>query len=70
MKFTGKCMELENNILSEITQSTKEHTWYALTKWILVQKFGIPKRQFTDHMKLKKKDDQNVDDLMLLRRQN
>jgi hypothetical protein len=40
----------------------KEHTWYALTyKWVLAQKFGIPKIQFRDHMKLKKKEDQNVD---------
>jgi hypothetical protein len=29
-------------------------------KWILAQKFRIPKIQFTDHMKLKK-EDQNVD---------
>ena len=36
---------------------TKEHTCYALTdKWILVQKPGIPKIKFTDHMKLKKED--------------
>ena len=36
---------------------TKEHTWYALTdKWILAQKFRIPKIQFIDLMKLKKKD--------------
>jgi hypothetical protein len=30
-------------------------------KWILVQKLGIPKIQFTNHMKLKKKEDQSVD---------
>jgi hypothetical protein len=42
---------------------------YALTdKWILSQKFGIPKIQFTDHMKLKKKEDHNMDILVLLRR--
>ena len=36
----------------------QEHTCYALTdKWILTQKLGIPKIQFTDHMKLKKKED-------------
>ena len=36
--------------------------FYALTdKWILAQKLGIPKIQFTDHMKLKKKEDQSVD---------
>ena len=46
MKFAGKQMELENIILSEVT---KEHTQYVLTdKWILAQKFGIPKIQFTD----------------------
>jgi hypothetical protein len=41
---------------------TEEHTWYALTdKWILGQKFGISKIQFTDHIKPKKKEDQSVD---------
>jgi hypothetical protein len=46
---------------------TKEHPWYALTdKWILAQKLGIPKIQFTDHMKLKK-EDQSVDTSVLLR---
>ena len=50
---------------------TKEHTWYALTdKWILAQKLGIPKIQFTDHMKLKKKEDQRVDASVLLRSRN
>ena len=47
---------------------TKEHTCYALTdKWILAQKLGIPMIQFTDHMKLKKKEDQCVDTSILLR---
>ena len=32
--------------------------------------FGIPKIQFTDHMKLKKKEDQSVDASVLLRRGN
>ena len=50
---------------------TKEHTWYALTnKWILVQKLRIHSIQFSDHMKLKKKEDQNVDASVLLRRGN
>jgi hypothetical protein len=31
MKFAGKWMELENIVLSEVTQSQKKHTWYALT---------------------------------------
>jgi hypothetical protein len=33
-------------------------------------KLGVPKIQFTDNMKLKKKEDQNVDALVLLRRGN
>jgi hypothetical protein len=39
-------------------------------KWILAQKFGIPKIQFTDHVKLKKKENQSMDTLVLLRRGN
>ena len=39
-------------------------------KWILVQKLGIPKAQFTDHTKLNKKAYQSVDSLVLLRRGN
>ena len=34
------------------------------------QKLRIPKIQFTDHMKLKKKEDQSVDASVLLRRGN
>jgi len=50
---------------------TKEHAWHALTdKWILAQKFRIPKIQFTEHMKLKKKEDQSVDASDLLRMGN
>ena len=48
-----------------------EKTWYVLTdKWILAQMFGIPKIQFTDHMKPKKEEDQNVDASVLFRRLN
>jgi hypothetical protein len=36
-------------------------------KWILAQKFRIPKIQDTKHMKLKKNEDQSVDTLPLLR---
>jgi hypothetical protein len=50
---------------------TKEHTWYTLTdKWKLTQKLGIPKIQFVEHMKLKKKEDQSVNTSILLRREN
>ena len=45
---------------------TKEHTWYVLTdKWILAQKLGIPKIQFTDKIKLRRKEDQSVDTFIL-----
>ena len=36
-------------------------------KWILAQKLRIHKIQFAKHMKLKKKEDQSVDTLPLLR---
>jgi hypothetical protein len=46
-------------------------TWYALTdKWILGKECGIPMIQLTDHMKLKKQEDQRVDASVLLRRGN
>jgi len=45
---------IENIALSGITQS--HITWYAFTdKQILAPKLRIPKIQFTNHMKLKKK---------------
>ena len=37
---------------------------------MLAQKFLIPKIQFTDHMKLKKKEEQSVDTSILLRKGN
>jgi hypothetical protein len=44
---------------------------YAFTdKWILAHKLRIPKIQFTEHMKLKKKESQFVGTLLLLRRGN
>ena len=47
---------------------TKELIWYALTdKWILTPKPRIPKIQFEKHKKIKKKEDQHVDTLFLLR---
>jgi len=36
----------------------------------ITQKLGIPKKQFTEHVKLKKKEDQNVDTSVFLRRGN
>jgi len=41
MKFKGKWVELENIILSEVTQ--EKHTWYALIdKWLLAQMLKLP----------------------------
>ena len=41
MNFSGKCVELENIILSEVTD-WKEHECYVLTdKWILVITYRI-----------------------------
>jgi hypothetical protein len=49
----------------------KEHTWYVVTdKWLLAQKLAIPKIQFINHMKLKKKAAKSVDTSILLRRGN
>ena len=50
MKFLGKWMDLEDIILSEITQSQKN----THDMWILSQKLRIPKIQVAKHMKLKK----------------
>ena len=50
---------------------TKEHTWHAFTdKGILSQKLGIPKIQFTYQMIAKKKENQSMVSLVLLRRGN
>jgi hypothetical protein len=40
IKFTGKWMELENIILSKVTQTQKDMQWYILTyKWMLATKY-------------------------------
>jgi hypothetical protein len=70
MKFLGKWMDLEGIILWG-NPITKNLTWYALTdKWILAQKLRIPKIQFAKHMKLKRKEEQNVNTSSLLRMRN
>ena len=69
MKFLGKWMELENYHSECGNPITKQHIWSALIdKWILALNFRIPQIQFTDHMNLKKKEDQSVDASVLLRR--
>jgi len=63
-------MDLENIILSELTQLQKNtHGVYSLISDIR-QKLGLPMIQLTDHMKLKRKEDQNMDASALLRRGN
>lgn len=45
MKSIGKWMELENIILSEVTQAQNNHMWYAITdNWIFAQNLGFPKK--------------------------
>ena len=71
MKCLGKWIELENVILSEVTQSQKNtHGMHSLKNRYYPKVLRYPKRQFTDCMKLKKKEDQNVNDSFLLRRGN
>ena len=63
MKFSGKMDETRKYQPKGGNPVTKEHIWYVLTdKWILAQNLGIPKIQPTNHMELKKKKDQSVDD--------
>jgi hypothetical protein len=62
-------MGLEDIILSEVTQLQKNtHDMHSLISG--AQKLRIPKIQFAKPMKLKKKEDQSVDTLILLRRGN
>ena len=57
MKFLSKWIELENTFLREVTQPQKN-----------THDIQITRIQFTDHMKLNKKEDQSVDALLLPRR--
>jgi hypothetical protein len=54
LSFARRWMELENIILSEVTQTQK--IWYVLTnKWILTtKKYRIPKIQSTELKKVNK----------------
>ena len=74
MKFLGKWMELEAIILSEVTQLQKKtHGMYSLINGYCPppkKELRIPKRLSTELMNLKKKEDQNVDASVLLRREN
>ena len=70
MKFLGKSLDLENIILSEVTQSQKNsNDMYSLISEYYPRNLEYPryKLQFAKHMKLKKNEDQSVDTLPLLR---
>ena len=57
IKFLGKSIELENIILSEITQLQKStHGMHSLMNELYSQVLQITRIQFTDHMKLNKKE--------------
>ena len=59
-------MDLEDIILSEVTQSQKNSPdKHSLIKWILAQKLRMPKIQYAKHKKIKK-EDQCVDTSFLL----
>ena len=63
MDGTRKCHPEEGNPV------TKERTWYALTnKQMLVQKLKINNLQFTQHRKLKKKEDLSEGAMVPLRK--
>jgi hypothetical protein len=70
-----KWMDLENIILSEVTQTQKNtHGIYSLISLFscnsLSKEHGISAIKLTDHMNLKRKEDQRVDTSVLLRRGN
>jgi hypothetical protein len=68
MNFLGKWMKLENIILSGVTQSEKNtHGIHSLISGILAQNLWIPKMQFTDCTKFKKKEDQRRPSVLLRR---
>jgi hypothetical protein len=70
MKFLGKWIDLEDIVLSEVTLSQKNpHDMHSLIVDISPEA-RIPKLQFAKHMKLKKKEDQSVDTVVLLRMGN
>ena len=69
MKFLDKLIELENIILSDITQLHKNtHGMHSLMNGFYSQMLQITRIQFTDHRKLNRKKDQSVGASGLLRR--
>jgi hypothetical protein len=70
MNFSGKWMDLEDIILSEVTQSQKStRDMHSLISEYYPRN-RISNIQFAKHMKLKKMEDQSVDTSFLLRMGN
>jgi hypothetical protein len=70
MKFLGKWMDLEGIILREVTQSQKNsHDMYSLVSGYLPRNLEYPRYsiQFSKHMRLRRNEDQGMDDLPLFR---
>ena len=70
MKFLDKQMDLEDIILSEVTQSLKNtHDMHSLISGYQPRNLEYPryKIQFVKHMKLKKNEDLSVNTFPLLR---
>jgi hypothetical protein len=65
---TNLAIWLECLFSSKLSRNSCQHK--GTKEWILAPKFRIPKIQFTDHMKPKKKEDQIVDAAVLFRREN
>jgi hypothetical protein len=70
MNFAGKCMEPENIMLSEVTQTQKNiHGMYSLISGYSSKAQNTP-IQLIEHMKFNKKESQRVDASILLLRGN
>ena len=66
LSFGDKWMELENIMLSEVTQTQKEiHGMYSL----LAKKYRIPRIQFTELKKVRKPEGPSEDSSILLERE-
>jgi hypothetical protein len=63
------CILLRSDCQHHLLEMLSFFLWMVLVP-LLAQKLRIPKIKFKNHMKLKKKEDQNVAASVLLRRRN
>lgn len=66
---------LRYSIMGKVTQSQrqekkKNHTWYILSDMLLAQYLRLPRLESTDHIKIKEKEDQSGDAVVLFKRGN